>query len=341
MTSLSPSELEPPTSDVFRRAEAWRFYDLLFWSGALAFFFLFPDHLLLGSQILILGLFALSLDLLLGYAGIISFGHAAFFGIGAYTAGLLAKHGWGEPVSGLLLAGIVAAAAGFVSSIVVTRTQGLALIVVTLSISLLVFELANRMSDITGGEDGLQGISMDALLGLFEFDLYGRTGFVYCLVVAFLLFLIARRIVHSPFGLALRGMRENVDRVPALGGSIRWHSAAIYTVAAAYAGIAGALLAQTTQFVGLDALSMHRSAEVLIVLVIGGAGSIYGGFVGAAFFLLFRDFVASVDPQYWYLWMGLMLVALVLLGRNGLVGVLDSLYEMVVRRLRPTKERQR
>lgn len=335
MTSQSSSQSRAfEAAAPFRRAEAWRIYDFAFWLAALAYFFLLPEYLLLGSQVLILGLFALSLDLLLGYAGIISFGHAAFFGIGAYSAGLLAKHGWGEPITGLIVAGAVAAFAGLLSSIVVVRTRSLALIVVTLAISLFIFEVANRVAGVTGGEDGLQGISMDPLFGLFRFDLYGRTAYLYCLSVAFVMFLLARRIVHSPFGLALQGMRENADRMPALGASLRRHSAVIYTVAACYAGIAGGLLAQTTEYVALDSLSLHRSAEVLIVLVLGGVGMLYGGFVGAAGFLLFRDLVASADPQYWYLWMGLMLIAVVLIGRNGLIGFLGLLTDAVSGRLR-------
>lgn len=333
MTTIAPHRGAP---SYFALRERFTIWEALFWCAALATYFLFPSYLLLGSQVLILGLFALSLDLILGYAGIISFGHAAFLGIGAYTAGLLAKHGWSEPISGLLLAGIVAALCGLASSAVVVRMRGIGLIVVTLGIGLLVHELANRFSGITGGEDGLQGIVMDPILGIFNFDLWGRTAYLYALVVVFVMTMLARRIVRSPFGLNLRARRENETRMPAMGASIMAQSAVIYTISAFYAGIAGALLAQTTEYVAIDVLSVNRSAEVLVMLILGGTGFLYGGFVGAAAFLLFRDVVASASPQYWYFWMGLALVIVVLLGRNGLVGILVET-RALARRLRGRK----
>jgi branched-chain amino acid transport system permease protein len=304
----------------FQAAARWRWPELVFWLLAASALPLLPNHLVLAAQVLITGLFALSLDLLLGFGGIVSLGHAAFFGIGAYTAGLLAYHGWREPVSGLLLAGLVAGSFGLASSFVVVRLRGVALLMVTMGIALVLHELAHKASAITGGDDGLQGIGMAKLLGLFAFDLYGRTAFVYTLVVTFLCFLVARRLVHSPFGLALKGLRENTRRMSALGASVRRHAALVYTVAATLAGIAGGLLAQTTEFVSVDVLSFQRSAEVLIILILGGAGTLYGAFVGAALFLVARDLLAALNPVYWFFWLGLMLVAAVTLARGGLVG---------------------
>lgn len=298
----------------------WRWSEALFWLLAAATLVLFPHSLVLAAQVLIAGLFALSLDLILGLGGIVSLGHAAFFGLGAYTAGLLAVHGWNEPLTGLMAAGLVAGAVGFATSFIVVRLKGIALLMVTMGVALLLHEVAQKAHVVTGGDDGLQGISMAPILGLFSFDLYGRTAFVYTLVVVFLCFLVARRLYHSPFGLALKGMRENGRRVPAIGGSIRRHSALIYTIAAVIAGISGGLLAQTTEFVSVEVLGFQRSAEVLIMLVLGGAGLLYGGFIGAAVFLVVRDLLASTNPEYWFFWLGLMLVLVVLFARNGLLG---------------------
>jgi branched-chain amino acid transport system permease protein len=280
---------------------------------------------MLGSQIMITGLFALSLDLILGYAGIVSLGHAAFFGIGAYTAGLLAKYGWGEPLSGLVLAALTSALAGWAASWLVTRSQNLGQLMVTLGICFVCYEAANKAAGITGGVDGLQGVEMWKLLGLFNFDLNGRTAYVYSLVVLLVLFIAARRLVNSPFGLSLRGIREGRNRMPAIGSPVRRRQIAVFVISAAMAGVAGALLAQTTQFVGLDSLSFTRSAELLIMLVLGGTGRLYGALVGAAVFMLAQDYVSGVNPVYWQFWLGLLLVVIVLFARDGILGGLDAL----------------
>ena len=274
---------------------------------------------------LITGLFALSLDLLLGYAGIVSLGHAAFFGLGAYTAGLLAAHGWGEPVSGLLTAGAVAGLAGWLASFLVVRGGDLTRLMVTLGIGLMLFEAANKAAFLTGGVDGLSGVAMAPLLGLFEFDLFGKTAYLYSLVVTFLLFVLVRRLVASPFGLSLRGMREGVRRMPALGVNVPRRLGAVFAVAAALAGVAGGLLAQTTQFVGMDVLGFPRSAELLVMLVLGGAGRLYGALLGAAVFMIAQDVLAGINPVYWQFWIGLLLVVIVLFARGGLMGALDAL----------------
>jgi branched-chain amino acid transport system permease protein len=294
------------------------------WVIPVACFFLFPGHLVLGSQVLIVGLFALSLDLILGYAGIVSLGHAAFFGIGAYTAGLLAaKAGWTEPLSGLALAAFAAALAGFATSFLVVRGHDLTRLMVTLGIGLLLYEAANRAAFLTGGVDGLS-LPAATVLG-WRFDLQGRTAYLYSLAVLFVVFLAARRLVASPFGLSLRGIREGRARMPAIGAPVRWRLVAVYTLAAGIAGAAGALLAQTTQFVGLDTLGFQRSAEMLIILVIGGSGRLYGGLIGAAIYLVAQDVLAGINPVYWQFWIGLLLVLLVLFTRGGALGALDAL----------------
>jgi branched-chain amino acid transport system permease protein len=282
-------------------------------------------YLVLASQIAITALFALSLDLILGYAGIVSLGHAAFFGLGAYTAGIISKYGWGEPLSGLVIASLVAGLVGFAASLVIAHFRHLALIMITLGMGLLLHEAANSAHWLTGGADGLQGVSIWPLLGTFTFDLYGRTAYVYSIVVLFLIFLVARRLIHSPFGLSLRGIRENPVRMPALGAPSRSHLREIYTIAAVIAGVAGALLAQTTSTVSLEVLSFQRSADVLVILILGGAGRLYGGILGAIVYMVARDQFSGINPQYWYFWIGGLLVAVVMFLPNGILGGLANL----------------
>ena len=303
----------------------WRPLEAAFWLLPVIGYFAFPDYRVLGSQILITGLFAVSLDLILGYAGIVSLGHAAFYGIGAYTAGLLAVHGWHEPISGLVAAAAVAAVAGYLVSFLVVRGSDLTRLMVTLGIGLMLFEAANKASSITGGVDGLSGVTISRILGVWNFDLAGRTAFVYALVVVFLVFLLVRRLVASPLGLGLRGIREGGKRMPAIGAPVAKRLRTIFTIAAAVAGVAGGLIAQTTQFVGIDGLSFQRSAELLIMLVLGGVGRLYGGLVGAAVFMVAQDYLSGINPVYWQLWLGFFLVVIVLFARGGILGGLDTL----------------
>ncbi|WP_375788930.1 branched-chain amino acid ABC transporter permease [Bradyrhizobium sp. Pha-3] len=306
-------------SDVSTHAMAsarWRISEVAFWVLALACALLFPSRYLIMTDIVRLGLFALSLDLILGYAGIVSLGHAAFFGVGAYSAGLLALHGIiNEPVIALVAAGLVAAALGFLTSFLVIRGVDLTRLMVTLGIALLLEALAERFSDITGGTDGLQGIEMQPILGLFAFDMFGKTGLFYSLIVLFILFLFARRVVHSPFGLSLRAIRNNPLRAAAIGMPVNRRLVAIYTLAAFYAGIAGALFTQTTALASLDVFSFERSADLMLVLVIGGTGYLYGGLIGAVVFKMLQELFQSITPQYWLFWIGLVLVVIVMVGR--------------------------
>src|ERR1700719_1771905 len=265
-----------------RQHARWHWGEIAFWILALSCAFLFPSRYLIMTDIVRLALFALSLDLILGYAGIVSLGHAAFFGVGAYCAGLLALHGIiTEPVVALIAAGLVAMALGFVTSFLVIRGADLTRLMVTLGIALLLEALAERFSDITGGTDRLQGIEMAPVLGLFSFDMFGKTGFFYALAVLFVLFLTARRIVHSLFGLSLRAIKNNPLRAAAVGVPVNRRLIAVYTLAAFYAGIAGALFTQTTALASLDVFAFERSADLMLVLVIGGSGYLYGGLIGA------------------------------------------------------------
>jgi branched-chain amino acid transport system permease protein len=300
------------------RRGRWGLGEIAFWLVAAATLFFLPERHLILNEIAIIGLFALSLDLILGYAGIVSLGHAAFFGLGAYVAGILARNGMTDPLAGLVVAAIAGAFLGFITSFLVLRGSDLTKLMVTLGVALVLGELANQMSWLTGGADGLQGITMGPILGLFEFDIFGTTAYAYSLVVTFLLFVIARRIVVSPYGLSLRAIRDNPLRARAVGIPVNRRLVAVYTLAAAYAGVAGGLLAQTTQFVSLDVLAFHRSADVMLVLVIGGVGYLYGGLIGAIVFKVLQDVLSAWTPQYWQFWIGLILVLLVLAGRERL-----------------------
>jgi len=308
-----------------QRQARWHPVEIAFWLATLVPFFLFPSYLVLASQIAITALFALSLDLILGYAGIVSLGHAAFFGVGAYTAGLFSKFVWGEPISGLILGGLMAGIVGYAASFIIARFRHLALIMITLGMGLLLHEAANSASWLTGGADGLQGVKIWPIFNTFRFDLWGYTAYSYSLVVLFLVFLVTRRIINSPFGLSLRGIRENSVRMPALGAPSHAHIRKIYTISAVIAGFAGALLAQTTETVSLESIGFQRSADVLVILILGGAGTLYGGLVGAIIFMVARDQFSGTTPQFWYFWIGMLLIAVVMFLPNGILGGLKML----------------
>lgn len=297
----------------------WRWWEIALGAFAAASWWLVGDRALLANEIAILALFAVSLDLVLGYAGIVSLGHAAFFGVGAYAAALFAKHVMPDPLAGLAVATAAAALVGTASSVLIWRGNDLTRLMVTLGVAMVLLELANKFDWLTGGTDGLQGVVMGPLLGRFEFDLFGRTAYAYSLAVLVLGVLLARRVVHSPFGVSLKALRDNRLRAMSIGLSVHGRLAAVYTLAAALAGAAGALLAQTAGFASLDVLEFHRSAEVLLVLVIGGTGYLYGGILGAIVFRVLHDLLSAWTPQYWTFWLGLFLVALMLAGRARLV----------------------
>ena len=258
----------------------WHPFEIAFWLATLLPFVLFPDYLSLASQIAITGLFALSLDLILGYA----------------------------------------------LSHIVVRFRHLALIMLTMGFGLLIAEAANSAHDLTGGADGLQGFRVPGVLG-FKFDMFGRTAYAYSLGLLFLCFLVCRRVIHSPFGLALKGIRENATRMPAIGAPSLSHLRKAYTIAAVFAGLAGAVLTHTTSTVSLDVLSFGRSADVLVILILGGAGRLYGGIIGAIIYMVARDQFSGVNPQYWYFWIGLLLVAVVMFLPNGILGGLSALHK--------------
>jgi branched-chain amino acid transport system permease protein len=291
--------------------------EIMFWLAALASIWLLPGRHLILTETAIWGLFALSLDLILGYAGIISLGHAAFFGVGAYAAGLIAKYEIiTEPTLALLCAGLIAAALGFATSFLVLRGSDLTRLMVTLGVALLSYELANKFGEITGGADGLQGVTMAPIFGVWRFDIFGHNAYVYTLAWLFVLFLLARRIVNSPFGLSLKAIKGNALRASAVGVAVNRRLVAVYALSAGYAGIAGGLLAQTQAFASLSMLSIERSADALLMVIIGGTGYLYGGLVGALVYRLLQDFLSTFSTRYWQYWIGFALIMMVLFGRG-------------------------
>ena len=202
---------------------------------------------------------------------------------------------------------------------------------VTLSVSLVLFEVANRLAWLTGGADGLQGMVVQPLLGRFEFDIFGSVAYGYSLVVVFALFLVARRVMHSPFGVSVRAVKANALRTAAIGIPVNGRLVAIYTMAAAYAGVAGGLLAETTQFVSLDVIAFHRSADVMLTLVLGGVGYLYGGLIGALLFKSAQSWLSGLTPEYWQFWIGLVFVALVVIGRERVFGWPMAVLRRIVR----------
>ncbi len=326
-----PSNADSVSAYLARRAR-WSPLEIAFWIFVFATIWLFPGKYLIMKDTAILALFALSLDLILGYAGIISLGHAAFFGLAGYFSGLIAKYGIiNEPVIALFCSGVVAAALGFITSFLVLRGSDLTRIMVTLGISLIFGELANRYSNLTGGADGLQGVDIKPIFGLFRFDLYGHNGYIYSLIVLFICFVVVRRIVYSPFGLSLRSLKGNPLRASAIGIPVSRRLVAIYTVSGGLAGIAGGLLTQTTAFCSLDVFSFDRSADLLLVLIIGGTGYLYGGLIGAVIYKFLQDWIATLTPQYWQFWIGFVLVVIVLVGRERVEGWIAAWRESVVR----------
>ena len=301
-------------------------YEVAFWIAALIVpYVLLPKYLALASQIAIMATFCISLDLILGYAGIISLGHAAFFGIGAYAAGILSARGWGEPLSGLLFAAVVAGLAGWIIGFMIVRVQHLALLMITLGLSFLAVEVANTFDGLTGGADGLLGIDSWKLFGIWKFSIWGHTSYAYALGVSFLIFLLCRRLVHSPFGLTLEAIRENPQRTTAIGVANRRHLQWVFTLSSSIAGIAGAMLAQTTKTVSLESLGFQNSAEIAVMLILGGTGRLYGAIVGTIIFMVARDQLSGMNPKYWYFWIGILLMMVVLFMPRGILGAMQRL----------------
>jgi branched-chain amino acid transport system permease protein len=297
----------------------WKLWEPLVWIVAFAAPLVSKEHSLIVNEIAIVALFAMSLDLVLGFTGIVSLGHAAFLGFGAYSAALFAKHINPDPTLGLLVAAAATTVLGAACSFTIMRGTDLTRLMVTLGMGLILLELANKLDWLTGGADGLQGVVMGPVLGKFEFDLYGQVAAFYSLTVGLVMFLLMRRLVKSPFGATLMAVRDNRLRAMAIGIPVNARIGVVYTVAAGIAGVAGGLLAQTTGFASLDVFAFDRSADVMLMLVIGGTGWLYGGIAGAVVFKLLQDVLSAITPQYWMFWIGLFLVILVQVGRERLL----------------------
>ncbi|MEC7763762.1 MAG: branched-chain amino acid ABC transporter permease [Pseudomonadota bacterium] len=294
-----------------------------------AAYVLFPFNLAFLTRILIMIVLVMSLELVLGFAGIATLGQAAMYGAGAYAAGLFAIHVWADPIAGLLVGAVAGAALAVLSGLVLMRTTGLTLIMLTIAVAQICAEIANRARDVTGGADGLRGIRMQPVLGMFEFDFIGKTGFWYAAAVAFVIFIALAILSRSPFGLSLKGIHESPERMEAIGVSVYWRRVTAYVLGGGIAGLAGALTAQITQLVSLETFSFTLSAEALIMLILGGTGRLYGPIIGTVIFMWVHHTAAANDPFNWLFVIGGMVLAVVFFLPQGLVQLPTSLTRLV------------
>ena len=335
-------DLRTRAADYLVRRHYFRWPEALPWLAAIACFFIFPDRMTFGGQVLIMIMFALSLDLILGYAGIVTLGHAAFFGIGAYTAALASlRLGWSEPISGIIAGGLFAGLVGCLVGWFILRYRGLTLLMLTIAFAAMLQEAGNLRSDFTGGYDGLPGLMFDPLFGTFQYDLYGHTNYWYALGALAVIFYFVRRIVYSPFGQALTGIRENVRRMHAIGSPVHRRLVAVYAISAAIAGVAGALFTQTKAYVTLTVFDFDNSAKVMVMLILGGTGRLYGPFFGAAVYMILEDYFSKLSPAFWQFGIGLLLVLAVLFARRGVLGLAEDARALFVRRERRAAARRR
>jgi branched-chain amino acid transport system permease protein len=285
--------------------------------------FLSTYYLGLVIQMMIFALFAMSLDLLIGYTGMASLGHAAYFGVAAYSTGLLAlKLGWSVWLAlpaGLLVAALTATLFGLLA----LRTRGSYFLMITLALSQVVWGIAFGWRSLTGGDDGLPEVPRPNL-GL-RWSLTDETPFYYfillCIGVGTFLLI---RIVSSPFGYALRGIRESETRMLSLGYNVWRYKLAVFVLAATFAGLAGCLYVYYNRFVSPDYLQVVRSAEVLLMVILGGAGTLIGPAMGAALIVLL-DNVVSAYTERWLLVLGVIYIAVALFAPRGVVGFLREL----------------
>jgi branched-chain amino acid transport system permease protein len=306
--------------------------EAVFWLLAVAVYFLFPQYLAIATTVLIVALFAVSYDLAIGFGGILTLGHALFFGIGAYSAGWIALAGWTEAVSGALASGAIAALVAAALGPFLLRLTGLPLIMVTLGVSVIVSEAANKATWLTGGDDGLTGFRMSPLFGLFRWSVFGDTKYFYALGWLFVLFYVLKRVVASPFGVALQGIRENPLRMRLIGTATLRHLSIAYSLSAGVAGIAGALSAQTNAFVGLGVLGLDTTIDGLVIVVLGGIGTLYGSLIGAPVYIVVKHFAQQWNPYYWMFVIGALLIVVVRFSRGGLLGMARAVLTGLVRR---------
>ena len=313
MTDLASSKT------LMRYAFSW--WELTPLVVAVACYFMFPDYHVLGASVCVMAIFALSLDLVIGFAGIVTLGHSVFFGIGAYAAALASRNGWHEPISIVALSAAAATIVAALSGPFVLRLKGLPLIMVTMGIAAIGFEAGNKLSWLTGGTDGLPGLVFDPIFGRFRWGMNGSSAFVYVLIWAVVIVVVARTVVASSFGVALQGIRQNELRMRVMGAPVLRQLVIIYAFSASIAGIAGALYAETNSFVGLETLSVDMSVFALAMIVLGGIGRLYGALAGATVYMIVQYSASQWDPYYWMLVIGIMLVVVVRFGKGGLLGI--------------------
>ena len=295
-------------------------------------FFVFPNDLAFLSRILITGLFVLSLSLVLGQAGIPTLGHSASLGTGAYAAGLFAIHMSQDPLLGLLVGGLAGGAIALITGALLLRTAHLTFVMLTIAVAQILYEIANQAAWITGGDNGLAGISVHPVLGWFEFDLYSRTSYLYALTVLVVSYFVLRSIVDSPFGLTSRGIHSDPDRMRALGCNTYRHLLIVFTIGGLFAGLAGALSAQVAQVVGLSSLSFSTSGDALVMLIVGGSARLPGALIGTVVFMIVEHVAATVNPYHWLFIIGGLLIVTVLLLPGGLVSLVDWAAARIPRR---------
>ncbi|PXA85196.1 branched-chain amino acid ABC transporter permease [Caulobacter sp. D4A] len=295
---------------------------------AVAAYFAFPYDLALITRFLVMILFVLSLDLVLGYAGIATLGHAALYGTGAYAAGLFAVHVSGDPVSGLLVGALAGALLAFVSGLLLMRAHGLTLLMLSIAVTLICQEIANKARDLTGGADGLRGIRMEPVLGIFKFDFVGRTGYWYALAIVCICYVALKIVTASPLGQSIRGIKDSAARMVAIGSPVYWRLVTAYTIGGAIAGIAGALAAQVTQLVSLEAYAFNLSAEALIMLILGGAGRLYGAVIGVVIFMTVHHVAAAIDPFNWLFVIGALVLGIVFFVPAGVLGLPKAIADL-------------
>ena len=282
-----------------------------------------PYYVGLVVKMMVFALFAMSLDLLLGYAGMPSLGHAAYFGMAAYTTGLLAlKAGWTVWLA--LPAGIaMAALTSVVFGLLALRTRGSYFLMITLALSQVLWGIAFGWRSLTGGDDGLPEVPRPDLS--LPWSMSDNTPFYYFVLLFFVVgTLVLVRIVASPFGYVLRGIRESETRMLVLGYNVWRYKLVAFVVAAAFAGLAGCLYVYFNRFVSPDYVHVVRSAEVLLMVILGGAGTLIGPAVGATLIVLLENLISTYTER-WVTVLGIIYVLVALLAPNGIAGLIASL----------------
>ncbi|HEY7208573.1 MAG TPA: branched-chain amino acid ABC transporter permease [Gaiellaceae bacterium] len=272
------------------------------------------------TEILIFGLFAASLDILLGYGGLASLGHAGYFGVGGYAAGLLAQHVTSNAFAQLGVALAAAAGVALVTGLFAVRSRGVYFLMLTLAFGQLLWVLALNWTSLTGGSNGLYGLPVPTLAGGSTWLALGDHVYWYTLGVFLVGYVALKVVVASPFGRGLAGLRGNEERMSSLGYNVPLYKLAVFTFAGAIAGYAGALACQQAKYFSPDAMSFEVSAVAVVVIVIGGQRTLVGAVLGAAFYYIVRDQLSDVLSSHWQLALGIVFVLVVYLLPGGIVG---------------------